>query len=201
MCSEIYFPVRGNWIFGVEMPEDKGFPVSIDDLMAQIRSEVSARNPGKVAPAPTSACPKDAPQGNPCPNTIVAELEPASEPQPFECKEGGYHIRDFLKFHDQDFVLNAYRGILQRDADPAGLQAHITGNLSERLVNELKSYAFIRMESLRVPSPPCSIRTKLFVKPATLPNNCHWLQINKVILQCERQADDVRGREYILSGN
>jgi SAM-dependent methyltransferase len=111
------------------MTEDKGFPVSIDDLLAQIRSEVSARNAGKVLPAQKSACPKHAPSGAPCPSTTQAELEPALEPalepQPFEWMKERYHINDFLKYQDQDFVLNAYRGILRREADPAGLHAHI----------------------------------------------------------------------------
>jgi O-antigen chain-terminating methyltransferase len=137
------------------MPEDKGFPVSIDDLLTQIKSEVSARNPGRVAPAQTSACPKSAPPGKPCQNTAVAVLEPAPEPQPFECKEGGYHIHDFVEYHDQDFVLNAYRGILRREADPAGLHAHLeelrNGRVSKvELLGRLRYSPEGRMKGTRV---------------------------------------------------
>jgi hypothetical protein len=43
------------------------------------------------------------------------------EPEPFQQKDEGYHINDFLKYHDQQFVINAYWGILRRGSDSEGL--------------------------------------------------------------------------------
>ena len=36
-----------------------------------------------------------------------------------------YHVDDFLKYHDRDFVKNAYRAILKREPDEAGFQHNL----------------------------------------------------------------------------
>jgi len=36
-------------------------------------------------------------------------------------------LNDFLRFHDQIFVMNAYRGILRRNPDPDGLESFLSG--------------------------------------------------------------------------
>ena len=41
--------------------------------------------------------------------------------QSWEPKPDGYHINDFLQFHDRDFVVNAYHGILNREPDTKSL--------------------------------------------------------------------------------
>ncbi|MBF0476758.1 MAG: DUF4214 domain-containing protein, partial [Deltaproteobacteria bacterium] len=36
-----------------------------------------------------------------------------------------YHVHDFIQFHDRDFVLNAYQGILNREPDADGLDSYL----------------------------------------------------------------------------
>src|SRR5436190_260228 len=36
-----------------------------------------------------------------------------------------YHVRDLLKYHDRDFVWNAYRALLKREPDTEGLSAFL----------------------------------------------------------------------------
>lgn len=45
-------------------------------------------------------------------------LQPAFEPS----AENRYHINDLLKYHDRDFIWNAYRAILKREPDESGLR-------------------------------------------------------------------------------
>ncbi|HEU4510469.1 MAG TPA: DUF4214 domain-containing protein, partial [Pyrinomonadaceae bacterium] len=37
-----------------------------------------------------------------------------------------YHVTDFTKYHDRDFVMNAYRAILKREPDEAGFLHNLT---------------------------------------------------------------------------
>src|SRR5215204_3802524 len=43
-----------------------------------------------------------------------------------------YHVNDLLRFHGEDFVRNAYRALLCRDPDEAGMAHHIDGLASGR---------------------------------------------------------------------
>ena len=45
-------------------------------------------------------------------------LQPAFEPS----ADNRYHLNDLLKYHDRDFVWNAYRAILKREPDETGLK-------------------------------------------------------------------------------
>ena len=50
-----------------------------------------------------------------------------------------YHVNDLLKYHDRDFVTNAYRAILNRDPDEAGFNYNL---------NLLRSGAFNKIDIL-----------------------------------------------------
>jgi len=50
-------------------------------------------------------------------------LQPDFEPR----ADDSYHARDLLKYHDRDFVRNAYRAILKRQPDAAGFKQFIEG--------------------------------------------------------------------------
>ncbi|MGI8655306.1 MAG: methyltransferase domain-containing protein [Pyrinomonadaceae bacterium] len=50
-------------------------------------------------------------------------LQPEFEPR----ADDSYHARDLLKYHDRDFVRNAYRAILKRQPDAAGFKQFIEG--------------------------------------------------------------------------
>jgi 2-polyprenyl-3-methyl-5-hydroxy-6-metoxy-1,4-benzoquinol methylase len=43
-----------------------------------------------------------------------------------------YHVNDLLRFHGEDFVRNAYRALLCRDPDEAGMAHHLDGLASGR---------------------------------------------------------------------
>jgi FkbM family methyltransferase len=45
-------------------------------------------------------------------------LQPAFEPS----ADNRYHLNDLLKYHDRDFIWNAYRAILKREPDETGLK-------------------------------------------------------------------------------
>ena len=45
-------------------------------------------------------------------------LQPAFEPS----ADNRYHLNDLLKYHDRDFIWNAYRAILKREPDETGLR-------------------------------------------------------------------------------
>src|SRR5215208_2890827 len=43
-----------------------------------------------------------------------------------------YHVNDLLRFHGEDFVRNAYRALLCREPDEAGMAHHLEGLTSGR---------------------------------------------------------------------
>ncbi|OQY13955.1 MAG: hypothetical protein B6I30_02010, partial [Desulfobacteraceae bacterium 4572_187] len=57
----------------------------------------------------------------------LSEVPSIPDPEKFKIKDH-YHINDFLKFRDRNFVMVAYRGILRRRPDSGGLN-HFLRNL------------------------------------------------------------------------
>jgi len=93
--------------------------INVDELMEKIKAEVKRR---KAQGGEAGNIPRD-----PC---HVGDFAPdtARESAPMEYKEGGYLIDDFLKYHDEAFVTNAYQGILSRSPDPSAFK-HFLSNL------------------------------------------------------------------------
>jgi O-antigen chain-terminating methyltransferase len=58
--------------------------------------------------------------------TDMEKTTSSANSQPFELKEEGYHIDDFLRYDGREFVMNAYRGILGRECDPEGFNNYLT---------------------------------------------------------------------------
>ncbi len=54
-----------------------------------------------------------------------------------------YHVNDLLKFHDGQFVKNAYRAILKREPDDAGYENYV-GRLRDGSINKLDVLASLR---------------------------------------------------------
>ena len=57
-------------------------------------------------------------------------IEPAPLPRLPESagmivRKSEYALADFLRYHDEDFIRNAYRGVLRREADATGLDAFL----------------------------------------------------------------------------
>ncbi|HEX8174372.1 MAG TPA: methyltransferase domain-containing protein [Pyrinomonadaceae bacterium] len=82
-----------------------------------------------------------------------------------ELIEGGddeYHVNELLKYHDKEFVRNAYRAVLKREADDSGYN-HYLDNLRSGRYNKVDILAAlryspegeersVRIKGLRVPS-------------------------------------------------
>jgi SAM-dependent methyltransferase len=95
--------------------------ISVDEIMEKIRKEVARRRSHMSPPA------------NPDLSKAVRGAEhlapihlPRLNPHPrFETKDDGYHVNDFLRFHDRAFITNAYEGLLKRVPDSAGLSHNL----------------------------------------------------------------------------
>ena len=106
--------------------------INVDEIMEKIRQEVQKRkgiDKDSIVSAPHPSQSKS--------NTSEIEhlaIDFPRENTLFEIKKDGYNANDFLKFYGQEFVVNAYKGILRRQPDPEGLnnflknlrQGHIT---------------------------------------------------------------------------
>ena len=99
--------------------------VNVDELMERVREEVRRRR--AVEPESTG------PAGQYCERIKVTDsskldslhIESLPGSPAFIPDKGGYHINDFLQYHDREFVRNAYLGILCREADPGGYNHYL----------------------------------------------------------------------------
>ena len=66
-------------------------------------------------------------------------LQPTFQPR----SDGRYHVDDLLKYHDRNFIQNAYRAILKRGPDATGFNAFIEGVRSAQL-NKIDILARLR---------------------------------------------------------
>jgi O-antigen chain-terminating methyltransferase len=102
--------------------------VGIDELMRRIRGEVSRRarsssNRDAVAHSVTAGA-----LASP-PGFDLPRWQPPSEPLEIRSR---YVVQDFLAFDDEEFVRNAYAGILERGPDPTGLDNFLAALRSRR---------------------------------------------------------------------
>lgn len=99
------------------MIETKIPEINVDELMEKIRAEVRQRKERGVVPCRTVPRVNDEPPSRPYASVDLSKIFVMGEPQPSQQKDESYHINDFLKYHDEQFVINAYRGILRRGPD------------------------------------------------------------------------------------
>jgi len=99
------------------MIESGNSEINVDELMEKIREEVRQRKKRGVVPPRTVPRANDAPVSRPYASVDFSNISRLGEPEPFQQKDEGYDINDFLKYHDHQFVINAYRGILRRGPD------------------------------------------------------------------------------------
>lgn len=85
--------------------------LSTEELLSRIRAEAQFLEQTVVEPSVVSHEPE-----------VPSWLPPSFE-IPVKHR---YHINEFLIYDDLEFVLNAYRGILRREADESGLDAYVT---------------------------------------------------------------------------
>ena len=97
--------------------------VDVDRLMYEIRETVARtnRNTGEISPNISAS---ESTNGSSANDTLGSlSLQPAFQLRP----DNQYHINDLLRFHGQDFVRNAYRALLLREPDQAGMAQHLAG--------------------------------------------------------------------------
>src|ERR1039457_7005874 len=98
------------------MNQSENQDLDVDALMRQIRVEIT----GRMAQAPVSV---REPTGTNGPETIArgafkgqrVSLPRLAESAPEIPRKRAYTLRDFLDYHDEDFVRNAYRSVLGRE--------------------------------------------------------------------------------------
>jgi len=100
--------------------------INIDALMEKIRAEVKQRKEKGQRPFGSISRNWGA-LSNLHAKTDSSKVCSIPDPEKFEIKDH-YHINEFLKFRDRNFVTAAYRGILRRRPDSGGLE-HFLGNL------------------------------------------------------------------------
>ncbi|MCK8601074.1 methyltransferase domain-containing protein [Desulfoferrobacter suflitae] len=84
--------------------------IKVSDLMTLVRKEAEQRRKEKLES-------RNFP--------IHLSLPRLNSQQRISAKPGGYHLNDFLQFHDRDFIVNAYRGLLLRDPDIPSLDYYL----------------------------------------------------------------------------
>ena len=90
--------------------------IDVDLLMQRIREEIAQR-PTDSAPSGGSVRPaQPAPPLNDMLRTLTETATVAALPE-----KSVYALRDFLDYHDETFIVNAYRGVLRREPDSSGM--------------------------------------------------------------------------------
>lgn len=127
---------------------DKNIAPEIDvkELRARIR-EAAARKveQGKisvidVAPLLERSLPSTNVVASPL-EIPLSKIDPEEEAIPLE--DGDYHVNDLLKYHDKEFVRNAYRAVLRREADDSGYN-HYLDSLRGGRYNKIDILAALR---------------------------------------------------------
>ena len=107
-----------------QMTEVTDHEINVDQLMAEIRQAVAKREAeGRMSLAGASVelhrmLSKAGEFAPPLQELSPLALQPEFEPH----KNDHYHVNDLLKYHDHNFIWNAYRAILKREPDEAGLR-------------------------------------------------------------------------------
>jgi SAM-dependent methyltransferase len=115
--------------------EDGEFDLEV--LMGRIREEVTRRKAATerhhAAAAETVGRPESSSSLSGTPNGIEPFALPClSESRGPIARKDEYRPADFLAFEDEDFIRNAYRGLLRREPDAPGFVAHLHALRNER---------------------------------------------------------------------
>ncbi len=122
------------------MNQSENEDLDVDALMRQIRAEIA----GRTVRLPASG---QEPSGTNRPETIERNasngqrvaLRRLAESAAAIPRKRAYTLRDFLNYHDEDFVRNAYRGTLGREPDAEG---------ARRFLGMLRTGDFAKVEIL-----------------------------------------------------
>lgn len=107
------------------MHENSSSGLDVESLMHEIRETV-AREQRRAAENRLGSVPMS--NGGNTDALGALRLQPE-----FQLKhDNQYHVNDLLKFHNEEFVRNAYRALLLREPDESGLWRHLEGLASGR---------------------------------------------------------------------
>lgn len=124
------------------MLETSNSEINVDRLMHEIRETVARQQPGagENVAASLGRYPLDGKSASRAQLDLSPlNLQPEFHPRP----DNQYHVNDLLKYHGRDFVRNAYRAILRREPDEAGLSHHLE-NLASGRFNKIDILASLR---------------------------------------------------------
>lgn len=124
------------------MLESDDADINVDQLMYEIRETVVRREPRAgetVAASPVRFSPGGSLQQHAPTISPPLGLQPEFHPR----KDNQYQLDDLLKYHGADFVRNAYRAVLKREPDAAGLADHLESLASGRF-NKVDVLASLR---------------------------------------------------------
>lgn len=125
------------------------------------------------------------------------------QPEPFESKSE-YSINDFLRFYGEEFLDNAYRGILKREADDRGRRSYLNDLGSGRLTRlELLGRLRYSLEGQRERVAISGLRTAAIAhRIYSIPVLGYWLRmavliarLPAVIRHLQHQTEDAFRRE------
>ena len=126
--------------------------ISIDRLMDKIKDGAARRRVEEPLassqasafskPFGSSVSPPVPPESSPAFTHV--DISPLALQPPFEPRaDDQYHVNDLLKYHDHNFIENAYRAILKRGPDPTG-RANFIEALRQGRLNKIDVLAKLR---------------------------------------------------------
>jgi FkbM family methyltransferase len=124
--------------------------LKVEELMGRIRASVARKEfRGEISPIDVQALLRElqAQQIEASTHTselqlTLAQISPETELIPID-DAAHYHVNDLLKHHDKEFVRNAYRALLKREADESGFN-HYLDSLRNGRYNKIDILAALR---------------------------------------------------------
>ena len=114
--------------------------LDVEQLMSVIREAALKKHPDLEKDATPPAIPFALPLSHP----LKSARPPLTLSPEFMFQHNDvYHVNDLLKYHDRDFVKNAYRAILKREPDEAGFLYNL-GLLQSGVLNKIDILASLR---------------------------------------------------------
>jgi O-antigen chain-terminating methyltransferase len=124
------------------MLETSNSEINVDQLMHEIRATVARQQQSAVenVSAPSNHFSLNGKTGSHAPvDSSPLNLQPEFQP----LHDNQYHVNHLLKYHGREFVRSAYRAILKREPDEAGLAQHLE-NLASGRFNKIDILASLR---------------------------------------------------------
>jgi O-antigen chain-terminating methyltransferase len=106
------------------MFETSDSEINVDRVMHEIREDVARQHRGEGQKVSASLSGFSL-TGKSRPDSPGDSFSLSLQPESYSRPDDQYHINDFLKYHGERFVHHAYRAILKREPDAAGLAQYL----------------------------------------------------------------------------